>query len=760
MSRLPEKNWKEALMGYLASLLLSLGMSLTLLRAFAPRQALWPVFPLCAGLTLVFYVLFQIRFQSKKWIVAGAAAVLALWGALGGGPGFELVQMAKAAFLTFQGVPDALTPYAAAARWTLCLLFSLLGTALYWDHTLGLAVFTVVSMVGISFAFGEQEALLLCAVPAAAGIVLMMARENAKRLSALPVAAGLAALAFLLLPAQPRAISPFQEAAQSIRQFVEDYLMFNEYRSAFTLVSEGFQPLDERLGGPATPEDHTVMEVNTDRKVLLRGKTYDQYTGLNWYDTLSTRRYLAVSPRFAALREELFDLNRPLAGNGETPLLSMRVRMLNRGTTTLFVPGRARSLQLEGERMVLYYNTAGEYFLTREVEAGDSYTLTYLPYEAGKNGVSALVNENAAADDPYYQEAAKHYLQIPDHIQKEIYDIARRATDGLETPYEKALALQNYLRRNYRYSLDVQEPPDDVDFIAWFLIGEKQGYCTYFASAMTMLCRIAGLPARYVTGYVALPNDSGVTVVTGQHAHAWTEVYLNGFGWLAFDPTPRTDYGDGEQPEDDRSDGGNSTNPAPTPTPEPTELPTVAPAATPTPEPSPEPTDMPPDENGAPTPTPTPVPDAPPSREANPPAQNSGQNNSFPWWILLLILAVIGLIALRMYRTEPLRQAGKHPEKAVLILLHAVLPLLALRGLRRMKNETLHTFTYRADSVLKKEKLPSVLPLVDAYASQIYGRHRPNGRDYTGIYRALRNAASPLTRARLAAKRIFTRMPK
>ena len=96
----------------------------------------------------------------------------------------------------------------------------------------------------------------------------------------------------------------------------------------------------------------------------------------------------------------------------------------------------------------------------------------------------------------------------------------------------------------------------------------------------------------------------------------------------------------------------------------------------------------------------------------------------------------------------------------MLILLHAVLPLLALRGLRRTKNETLHAFAYRADSVLKKEKLPSVLPLVDAYASQLYGRHRPNGRDYTGIYRALRNAASPLTRARLAAKRIFTRMPK
>ena len=754
MSRLREKYGIAALMGYLASLLLSLGMSLSLFRAFAPRQALWPVFPLCAGMTLVFYILFQYQFKSKKWILLGAAAALGIWGGLGGGPLFSLVQMAKAAFLSFQGIPDALTPYAATARWTICLLFSLLGAALYWDHTVGLTVFTVVSMVGISFAFGSREALLLCVLPASAGILLMMARENGKRLSALPVAAGLAALAFLLLPAHPQAVSPFQEAAQKIRQFVEDYLLFNEYRSAFTLASEGFQPLDERLGGPAEPADHTVMEVSTDRKVLLRGKTYDQYTGLNWYDTLSDRRYLAVSPRYASLREELFDMNRPLTGIESGSMLSMHVRMLKSGTTTLFAPGRTRSLQLEGERMVLYYNAAGEYFLTRDVEAGDAYTLTYLPYEAGRGAVSALVNENASASDPYYREAAAHYLQIPNHIQKEIYDIAQLVTAGKETPYGKALALQNYLRRNYRYNLNVQEPPEGVDFIAWFLIGDQQGYCTYFASAMTMLCRIAGLPARYVTGYVALPNDSGVTVVTGQNAHAWTEVYLNGFGWLAFDPTPRTDYSNQDQQEDEQEKSAG-INPAPSPTPEPTVLPTVAPVDTPTPEPTDAPTEPPPDESGTPTPTPTPI---PPEPDEQPPEQPE-RKNSFPWWLLLL-LAVIGLAGLRVYQTEPLRQAERHPEKAVKILFRATLALLNARGLRRAQNETLHDFTRRADSVLKREKLPSILPLTDAYASQLYGRHRPKGRDYTGVYRALRNAASPLTRLRLAAGRAFRKMPK
>ena len=754
MSRLPEKNWKALLMGYLASLLLALGMSLALFRAFAPRQALWPVFPLCAGTTLVFYILFEVHFKSKKWILLAAFAAFGAWGLLGGGPVFSLIQMAKAAFLSFQGNSDALTLYATQVRWTLCLLFSLLGVALYWDHTVGLAVFTVVSMVGISFAFGARDSLLLCALPAAAGLLLMIARQNGKRLSALPIAVGLAALAFALLPANPQPVSPFREAAQSIRQFVEDYLLFNEYRSAFTLVSEGYQPLDERLGGPAEPVDHDVMEVTTDRKVLLRGKTYDRYTGLNWYDTLSSRRYLSVSPRYAALREELFDMNRPLVGSGETSPLTMRVRMLNKGTTTLFAPSRTRTLQLEGERMVLYYNTAGEYFLTRDLEAGDTYSLTYLPYEAGRGSVAAMVSANAGADDSYYQEAARNYLQIPDHIQQDIFDIAHRVTDGLNTPYEKALALQNYLRRNYRYNLDVQEPPDGVDFIAWFLIGERQGYCTYFASAMTMLCRIAGLPARYVTGYVALPDESGVTVVTGEHAHAWTEVYLNGFGWLAFDPTPRTDYGDQDQPDSDQNESGGGVSP--TPTPEPTVMPTMAPADTPTPEPSPVPTENPPEENDAPTPTPI-----PPNPNQQPPVPpESSPKNQFPWWWLLLLLALAGLTALRIYLTEPLRQAERHPEKGAAILLRAVLALLSARGLKRAPNETLHDFANRADTALREEKLPSVLPLLDAYAAQLYGRHRVKAQDYTGIYRALRGAASPLTRLRQTFKRMFTRLPK
>ena len=747
MSRPREKNWIAAVMDFATAYLLGLGMSLTLLYALLPQQALWPAALICAVFALGFHALFVLPIRHKWIIPAAAVCVLGVWGALGGGPVFTAVQLVKAGFLSFRGIPDAAAPYADVARWSLCLIFCLLGAALNWDRTLPLSIFAVVTVVGLSFLLNARRELVLCALTAAAGLLLMAAGEEGKRLPVLPVAAALAVAAFLLLPQGFKPVSPFRETAEKIRQFVEDYLLFNEFRATFSLTTEGFQPLDERLGGPAQPEDHTVMEVKTDKTVLLRGKTYDDYSGLNWYDSLSARRYLAVSPRHTALKSELFDLEKPLGGEANVPLETLRVHMLNGSTTTLFAPAKTRTLQMESERMVLYFNLACEWFITRNLAAGDDYTLTYTPYAPGNGATQAAVDASAGLEDAYYSEAERLYMNVPRHIQQEIYDIAAKATAGCQTPYEKALGIQNYLRTHYGYNLNVQSPPEGVDFVAWFLIGEKQGYCTYFATAMTILCRISGLPARYVTGYLAMPDENGLALVTGEDAHAWTEVYLNGFGWLDFDPTPRSD--------NNRSDSGNPPeNPPPdepTPTPEPTQEPTQEPQATPTPEPT-----QPPEENEAEESTPTPSPadtPTPAPENAQQPPQN-GNDHSFPWWILLVI-AAFALLLWRYFATEPVRRAARKPREAAQTLYAAVCALLAARGIRRLPQETLHDFAARADDALLSAGMPPVRPVVEAYAAQLYGRHPADPAPFLACYRALRSAARPWTRFFLALKRML-----
>ena len=775
MSRPHEWDWKEAILGYFAPLLLSLGMSLTMLRALLPDQALWPAALLCAGFTLVFYALFSLPYK-RKWLMPLIAVIgLGVWGALGGGPGFTLIQLGKAGVLVFKGVSDAAAPYADDARWAVCLLFSLVAAALCWDRTLPLAIFTVVTIVVMAYLLGAEEKLILCAVPAAAGLLLLAAEEKGRRVSALAVAALVAAAAFLLLPARAQTWQPLEKVAERVREFVEDYLLFSEYRTSFSLITEGFQPLEERLGGPAEPEAHNVMEVTTDRTVLLRAKTYDDYTGLNWYDSLSTRRYLAASPRFSSLRDELFDLSRPLCGDTLSPL-TLHVHMLNSAATTLYAPARTRTLQPESERMVLYYNLAAEQFITRDLKAGDDYTLTYVPYAPGSAATEEAVRACEGLEDAHYAEVSEQYLAIPRHIQQEIYDIAAKATRGCSTPYEKALAIQNYLKKNYKYNLNVNDPPDGVDFVAWFLIGEKEGYCTYFATAMTMLCRIVGVPARYVTGYLAIPDDSGVALVTGKQAHAWTEVYLNGFGWLDFDATPRSDNNRGSEMDNGR---GPVSGPSPSPSPDPLDLPSPSPSPTATPSPSPEPSpgqssgpqdtptpkpkktptpepsEQPPENGPDHTPTPTPPPGATPTPD--PDGKNSPDRESppFPWWLPLLILAVLALILWRFLATEPVRRARRHPGEGADILFGASLRLLSDSGLARRSQETLHDFAARAEGTLAEKQLPSLTPLVDRIAAQVYGRHPADAAPFEAAYLSIRKAASPLTRFFAMAERML-----
>ena len=144
MSR-PRKEtvWAAVTQG-LTMLLISLGMSLTALKALLPALALWPAAVWCAVLTLGFELLYLVRLPKKGLFVAAFLALLGLWGILGGGPVHTLIQLGKAAFLSLRGIPDAAAPYADAARFALCFFFTLLAAALAWDDALPLAAFAVI----------------------------------------------------------------------------------------------------------------------------------------------------------------------------------------------------------------------------------------------------------------------------------------------------------------------------------------------------------------------------------------------------------------------------------------------------------------------------------------------------------------------------------------------------------------------------------------------------------------------------------------
>ncbi|MFZ0820083.1 MAG: DUF3488 and transglutaminase-like domain-containing protein [Candidatus Acidiferrales bacterium] len=161
-----------------------------------------------------------------------------------------------------------------------------------------------------------------------------------------------------------------------------------------------------------------------------------------------------------------------------------------------------------------------------------------LSYDAYSRPESATPAELRAAGTDYPAEILSTYLQVPD-LDPRIPPLALEATAAATTPYDKARALEGYLRTHYGYTLDLTGSPGN-DPLAHFLFERRAGHCEYFASAMTVMLRTLGIPARYINGFQTgeYNNIGGDFIVRASDAHSWVEAYFPGSGWSTFDPTP------------------------------------------------------------------------------------------------------------------------------------------------------------------------------------------------------------------------------
>jgi hypothetical protein len=132
------------------------------------------------------------------------------------------------------------------------------------------------------------------------------------------------------------------------------------------------------------------------------------------------------------------------------------------------------------------------------------------------------------------------YLQTPSTLPQRVRDLAREAVAGRDNNYDKAEAIESFLRTNYRYAPVVRPPPPGRDPVDFFLFDLKEDFCEYFASSMVMMLREVGIPARFVEGFTSgtFEPTLGKYVVKQINAHAWVEAYFPGYGWIEFEPTP------------------------------------------------------------------------------------------------------------------------------------------------------------------------------------------------------------------------------
>ena len=317
-----------------------------------------------------------------------------------------------------------------------------------------------------------------------------------------------------------------QEAAQTANELFSGVRPPQPGGTPLAPLPVAWTPDLTHIGGPVDQSPATIMWVSLDEpppadypgappppQHYWRSSLYAAYTGAGWQPLAAGEGPPALPPgslgRYpvaqhyqieAAHGQQLFGVSQPLSATGDIALQAGGVA----GDGTTLVSGATSDYRV--------------------------LSLAPSPSEAQLRSAGAA----------YPAAIVAAYLQLPPELPARVRRLAEQITAGAPTPYDKALRLQDYLRVTYAYRLDVAGPPDGADAVDYFLFTSSAGYCNYFASAMAVMLRAVGVPARLATGYAMGEYDRARAAyrVPGSAAHAWVEVYFAAYGWVEFEPTP------------------------------------------------------------------------------------------------------------------------------------------------------------------------------------------------------------------------------
>lgn len=268
----------------------------------------------------------------------------------------------------------------------------------------------------------------------------------------------------------------------------------------------------------------------------LEGFTYDHFDGHTWISTINESQPYATNA-----------VNPSVDAPGDFVSLATAVTIVNPIAGTkhyLFAPARPVSFNIP---VVLYGNGITTAWTQPDPPAKSYKVLSHIPaYNATQLSTVPLPQGN---QDFWSGDAnmvmLKQYLEVPkDFTPKESQALKQTMGTwiaGSSSVYSAMNKLvSHFTSAPFTYSVSNPPVPTNVDAVSW-LLQTHQGYCTYYATAMVVMARMLGVPARIVNGFTqgSLQNNSGNTwVVNGSDAHSWVQVYFPGYGWINFDPTP------------------------------------------------------------------------------------------------------------------------------------------------------------------------------------------------------------------------------
>lgn len=187
-----------------------------------------------------------------------------------------------------------------------------------------------------------------------------------------------------------------------------------------------------------------------------------------------------------------------------------------------------------------------EYDPLRDEVSADRATTRGLTYEV-VTAQRDLSEQVLQGDGATPVDAGSEYLGVPTTgFGEQVRAVAEEVTAGAASDYDRAVALQSYLRDGSRFRYDTDVPEPVTDDAVWDFLQSRTGYCVQYATAFTVMARHLGLPTRMGVGFLpgrASTGQRGEYVVTGRLAHTWPEVWFEEAGWVRFEPTPAVQTG-------------------------------------------------------------------------------------------------------------------------------------------------------------------------------------------------------------------------
>ncbi len=279
--------------------------------------------------------------------------------------------------------------------------------------------------------------------------------------------------------------------------------------------------------------DAVVFKVDAERATFWRGQTFDRWDGRRWSQSRTRRFELAEDGRVIA---EPTDLG--VAGDDR---LVQRIQMEATYSDVLFAAASAVSV----EAPVRVAQSIDGTLVAADIPLGRGATYTVV---SRRNRLSEEVLREA--DGPIPAEISSRYAADPVTTER-VRRAARAAVAGAGNNYDRVRALERWMGRRTRYSLDAPLSPRGVDVVDHFLFSSRVGWCEQVASALVVMARVNDIPARLVTGYA--PGEAqpltGTYMVRERDAHAWAEVWFPDQGWVAFDPTASVPLAGTERPD-------------------------------------------------------------------------------------------------------------------------------------------------------------------------------------------------------------------